>query len=207
MSRITVTTLVFALGPLIATASCSSPTSKQSAERGSASTPTPVSAQPTHFQRLGYSFAEPPGWQAVEGSLDWQVTGGGPPRVGLPAFDDFLSPGSDPRILIGKQPVPDSASLDQWIAHMRASGAITYPPEDCNPAEDHTATNLGGEPAQMVAFHCPTDGPKAAIAQVLVRHADTGWVINCFSGSGVSGDLPGLEKQCGRWISSFRFAP
>jgi hypothetical protein len=127
--------------------------------------------------------------------------------MGAPEFDDFLSSGSDPRILVGKQPVPDSAPLDQWIAHMRASGGITYPPGDCNPVENQTAGTLGGEPAQLVAFHCPTDGPKAAIVQVLARHADAGWIISCFSGSGVPGGLQGLQQQCRRWVGSFRFAP
>jgi hypothetical protein len=88
---------------------------------------------------------------------------------------------------------------------MRAAQAITYPVGDCDPAEEQVPATLGGEPAQMVAFHCPTDGPRAAIVQLLARHADTGWVVSCFSGEGVEGGLHGLEQQCQRWVGSFRF--
>src|SRR4051812_28007766 len=133
MGRVTVPAMVFACAALIATAACSRPTSQRSGQPEPAA--ASVSATPTHFHRLGYSFAIPQGWRSQEGSLDWEGVGG-PPRVGVPTFDDFLSPvDEDPRILIGEQPVRDSAPLDQWITHMRTSGAITYPPGDCNPAE------------------------------------------------------------------------
>jgi hypothetical protein len=204
MSRLTVPALALTCAALVATASCSTPTSPggQPASSGSAGASATVAS--SHFQRLGYRLAVPRGWSPLEGQLEWAQTGG-PPRIGAPAFDDFLSPTADPRILVGERPVPDAAPLDQWIDQMRIIGAISYPSGDCNPAEDQHPATLGGEPAQMLAFHCPTDGPKAAIVQVLARHADTGWVVNCFSGSGVPGGLPGLEKQCGRWLSSFRF--
>jgi hypothetical protein len=165
-----------------------------------------VSATLTHFQRLGYSFDMPEGWRFEEGYVDWEVTGG-PPRVGLPAFDDFLSPESDPRILVGERPVRDSAPLDQWIAQMRAAKAITYPVGNCNPAEEEAPFTLGGEPAQMVAFHCPSDGADAGIVQLLARHADNGWIVSCFSSTGAAGGLPNLERQCGRWLRSFQFEP
>jgi hypothetical protein len=203
MSRITVPTLVFACAALIGTTSCSPTTSQQSADTGTAS--ASASVTPTHFQRLGYSLAVPQGWHSQEGSLDWAGIGG-PPRVGVPTFDDILSPSEDPRILVGEQPVGDSAPLEQWIAYMRSVGAITYP-SGCNPAEDQSSTTLGGEPAQLLAFHCPSDGPNAVIAQVLARHADTGWVVSCFSTDGVAGGLSGWEQQCEGWMTSFRFEP
>jgi hypothetical protein len=206
MRRRTVPALVATSAALIVTTSCSSGVTSGAGPSASPAASASGSATATHFQRLGYSLAVPAGWTSHEGSTDWPVTGGGPPRVGAPAFDDFLSPSSDPRILVGSQPVADSAPLDEWITHVRTSGAITYPPEDCNAAEDQTPGTLGGEPAQLVAFHCPTDGPGAAIVQVLTRHAGNGWIVSCFSGSGVAGGLPGLEEQCRRWVGSFRFA-
>src|SRR3954447_3755728 len=197
MSRLSVPALIATVAALIGTTSCS-PAGSPKAASASASTTA------THFQRLGYSLVVPSGWTSKEGYLDWGQVGG-PPRIGAPAFDDVLSPSEDPRMLIGSQPVTDAAPLDEWIADVTASGEITYPPQDCNPPEDTTTASLGGEAAQLLAFHCPTDGPKAAIVQVLARHADSGWVVNCFSGSGVAGGLHGLEQQCRRWLTSFRF--
>jgi hypothetical protein len=212
MSRLTVPALAATCAALLGTTACSSGSSSAVQAGGSPSTSPSTSASasasatPTHFARLGYSLAVPPGWTSQEGSQDWPLTGSGPPRVAVSTFDDLLSPSSDPRILIGEQPVPDAAPLDQWIDHMRSSGAITYPPGDCNPAEQQTPGTLGGEPARLVAFHCPADGPDAAIVQVLARHAGTGWIVSCFSGSGAKGGLQGLEKECSGWVSSFRFA-
>jgi hypothetical protein len=195
--------VVTATVALVTIASCSSPSSpRRQAAPGAAST----SASQAVFHRLGYSFVPPPGWQPGEGSADWEATGG-PPRLDNAAFDSFVSASSDPRILVGKRPVRDSAPLDQWIAQMRAGHLITYPPDNCNAAEDERPAALGGEPAEMVAFHCPSDGPKAGIVQFLVRHGDSGWVVQCFSGDGIAGPLPGLEKQCGTWLESFRFQP
>jgi hypothetical protein len=202
MTRRMVPALALILGAVVATTSCSGPASHQSA--GSRSGTTSASPAATHFQRLDYSLAVPEGWRSQEGYLDGASVGG-PPRVGAPTFVDFVAPGSDPRILVGERAVPDAAPLDQWIGQMRTAQAITHPAGDCNPAEEQVPATLGGEPAQMVAFHCPTDGPRAAIVQMLARHADTGWVVSCFSGSGVSGGLHGLEQQCGRWVHSFRF--
>src|SRR4051812_27306738 len=107
MSRLTVPALVTAFAAMIGTTSCSPGASPEGGQSGKSESSASVSATATHFQRLGYDFAVPPGWTAQEGYLDWPVTGGSPPRLGAPTFDDLLSPASDPRILIGKQPVPD----------------------------------------------------------------------------------------------------
>jgi hypothetical protein len=193
------TTLATAV--LLVVVACSGPTSS-----GRGSTAATASGTATVFHRLGYRFAVPTGWQSREGSLDWEQTGG-PPRLAVPTFDAFFPPSEDPRILVGKRPVRNAAPLDRWIAQLRAGHLITYDPETCSAAEDQRSTTLGGAPAQMVAFHCPTDGPKAGAVQLLARHGDSGWVVQCFSGDGIAGPLTGLEKQCTTWLSSFRFVP
>jgi hypothetical protein len=167
---------------------------------------TAASAAAPVFHRLGYSFVAPRGWVSREGSADWASVDG-PPRLGSSAFDAFVPASADPRILVGKRPVGDSAGLDQWIARMRAGQLITYADGGCNAAEDQRPATLGGGPAVMVAFHCPTDGPTAGIVQFLARHGDSGWVVQCFSGDGVVGPLAGFEKQCATWLASFRFEP
>jgi hypothetical protein len=186
---------------LLMAASCSSASTPEGRAADARTTPTPAV-----FHRLGYRFAPPRGWLTEEGSADWAGTGV-PPRLGNSAFDAFVPPSADPRILVGKRPVPDAAGLDQWIDRIRADELITYPSGTCNAAEDQRPATLGGEPATLVAFHCPTDGPEAGIVQFLARHGDSGWVVQCFSGDGVAGALPGLEEQCATWLDSFRFDP
>ena len=186
---------------LVTIVSCSSPSSPA---RQAASTSPAASSTSHEFHRLGYSFTAPPGWQSQEGSVDWTQVGE-PPRLGDAAFDAFVPPSQDPRILVGKRSVRDSVGLADWIAQMRAGHVITYTPDTCNAAEDQQPAALASEPAVMVAFHCPTDGPTAGIVQFLVRHGDSGWVVQCFSGDGVIGPLAGFEKQCRTWLASFRF--
>lgn len=146
----------------------------------------------------------PRDWIANEGYLDWDDLDSAPHR-GTPAFDTFASPDSDPWIVVGSRRV-DGASLDQWIDELRSEGVITYEPGQCAPVEDERTTRLGGEPALMLAFHCPVDGPDAVAAQVLARHEDTGWVVMCYSETGVTGTLSEHEQQCERWLVSFEFA-
>src|SRR3954452_8970186 len=116
MTRRMVPALALIPGAVVATTSCSGPASHQSA--GSRAGTASASLVATHFQRLDYSLAVPRGWRSQEGYLDWG-SGGGPPRAGAPPFDDFLAPGSAPRLLVGERAVPDAAPLDQWIGQMR----------------------------------------------------------------------------------------
>jgi hypothetical protein len=200
MRRVSVSVLT-ATAALTAIASCSTPASDQRAGPTSAAqSPTPAVGE-----RLGYSLDAPPGWTYEQGSVAWEGTDI-PPRLGNLAFDDFVPTSMDPRILVGKRLVHGEVGLDPWIDQMRADHLITYP-DGCNAAEDERPATLGGEPAVMVAFHCPSDGPKAVVVQFLARHGDSGWVVQCFSGDGIAGPLPGLEKQCGTWLESFRFEP
>src|SRR3954462_2222010 len=115
MRRITVPALAVACVVLVATASCTPSSVRPSAESRSAG--ASISAPATSFERLGYRFDMPKGWLFQQGSEAWEATGG-PPRITVPAFDAFLSPGTDPRILVGERPVRDGAPLAQWITEM-----------------------------------------------------------------------------------------
>jgi hypothetical protein len=199
ISGFAVAVTLVALAPL---ASCSS----QSPKTPSASASAAATGTATAFNRLGYRFVVPTDWVAQEGYMDWD-TWDGPPHKGTPPFDTFMSQASDPWIVVGKRQVHDSASLDQWIEQLRSDHLITYEPGECGAVEDQRATTLGGEPAEMLGFHCPVDGPDAVAAQVLTRHGDTGWVVMCFSEKGRAGTLPEHQQQCERWLSTFQFLP
>jgi hypothetical protein len=203
MSRVRAFGLIFAFAVLALAAGCSG-THLQAEKAGDArpvSSPTP---SPAMFHRLGYRLTVPNGWIATEGYVRWEVVGG-PPHLGAPPFDTFASPESDPWIVIGKRPLTTQVSLDQWIKQMIAMKAITYQPGECKSVEDDRPTSLGGEKARMRAFHCPIDGSKAMAVQVLATHQTDGWVVMCYSQLGKAGSILGLEQQCQRWTSSFRF--
>jgi hypothetical protein len=200
MTRLRAPALAVGLAALGSVVACSGPSAPTAA---SSTTATPT-GNATQFDRLGYRFVVPQDWIANEGYLDWDDLDSKPHR-GTPAFDTFASPDSDPWIVVGSRRV-DGASLDQWIDELRSEHVITYEPDQCGPVEDERTTTLGGEPAQMLAFHCPVDGPDAVAAQVLARHEDTGWVVMCYSETGRAGALAEHEQQCERWLSSFEFA-
>jgi hypothetical protein len=197
VSRFALIVTLVALAPMV---SCSS----QSPESPSASASATATDAGTSFPRLGYRFVVPTEWIVLEGYVDWD-TWDEPPHRGTPPFDTFLSQMGDPWIVVGKRQVHDPVSLDQWIEQLRADHLITYKPGECVSVEDQRATTLGGEPAEMLGFHCPVDGPDAVAAQVLTRHGDTGWVVMCYSEKGKAGTLPEHEQQCDRWLSTFQF--
>jgi hypothetical protein len=183
---------------------CSGP-SDQASQPGSAAPSDSASPAATSFNRLGYRFAVPKDWQAQEGYLDWETLNS-IPSPGTPAFDTFSGP-LDPEvwIVIGKRPVRDSASLDQWLDQMRAAHLLTY--EECDTVEDQRNTTLDGERAELVGLGlggCPSEGPEAAEVQVRARHGDDGWVVTCFA-EGAS-DLPEFEAQCEGWLGTYEFA-
>jgi hypothetical protein len=156
------------------------------------------------FDRLGYAFAPPAGWEAIEGYLDWSG-GGGQPHRGAPQFDTFREQGleNDPWLVVGKR-ADTRSSLDQWIRHLERLEVITYPAVDCVPPERESRAVLGGEPAVLRAFHCPVDGSRAVAVMVLALHQSAGWVVLCYSETEV-GDLGDLEEKCRAWLGSFRF--
>jgi hypothetical protein len=169
-----------------------------------ASSPTgSPAADATGFDRLGYRLVVPQDWIATEGYLDWADLDAAPHR-GTPAFDTISSPEDDPWIVVGSRPAK-GMSLARWIDTLRSDQVITYASDVCGPVEDERSMTLGGEPARMLAFHCPVDGPDAVAAQVLARHQDTGWVVMCYSERGRAGKLAEHEEQCERWLSSFEF--
>lgn len=184
-----------------ALASCSGTASPTSSPSGAADT-----GPATDFQRLGYRFVVPADWAIQEGYMAWEEWDGAPHR-GTPPFDTFMSQASDPWIVVGKRQVHDAATLDQWIEQLRSAGLITYEAHECRPVENRSVTTLGGEPAHMLGFHCPVDGPHAVAAQVLARHDDAGWVVMCFSERGKAGALPDHQRQCEKWLSTFEFLP
>jgi hypothetical protein len=204
MGRARVAYLLLALFLLWVAAGCSGAQQGRDKE-GSATTASSPTTSPVIFHRLGYIFSAPSGWYAQEGYLDWEDWAA-PPHRGTPPFDTFTSPDEgDPWILVGKRPLRSNQTLGQWIKHLVATKAITYPADECRPVEHERATTLGKEPARMRAFHCPVDGPKAAAAQVLATHKNEGWIVMCYSEEGKVGPLPALEQQCERWLSTFRF--
>jgi hypothetical protein len=193
--------LVFTL--LAWTAGCSGIAQRTDNAGGTGPASSPATG-PTVFHRLGYRFAVPSGWSATEGVLPWEGTGN-PPHRSAPAFDTFATPDSDPWIVVGKRPLTTKVSLEQWIKQLIATKVITYHPDECKSVEDDRATDLGGEKARMLAFHCPIDGPKAIAVQVLATHNNDGWVVMCYSELGKVGPISGIEQQCERWLSSFQF--
>jgi hypothetical protein len=138
----------------------------------------------------------------TEGSARWKQS---PPHKDAPEFDTFDSRDGDPWIVIGKRPLAGKFSLGKWIEKMTVIHAITYGQFECTAVEDDRATSLGGEKARIHAFHCPVDGPVAIAVQVLVTHNDFGWVAMCYSEGDEAGQIPAFEKQCMRWLSTFRF--
>ncbi len=200
VSRLVLAMTLVALGTLI---SCSSH-SPRTAPASASATATDTA---TAFHRLGYRFVVPTDWVAHEGYVEWDTWDGHPPHRGSPPFDTFMARDADPWIVVGKRQVHDSASLAQWIEQLRSEHLITYQPGECGPVEDQRATTLGGEPAEMLGFHCPVDGPDAVAAQVVARHEDTGWVVMCYSEQGRAGALPEHQEQCERWLSTFQFLP
>ncbi len=202
MTRHSASVLAVTLAALASVISCSGqavPRSDSSASEG------PAEAAATQFDRLGYRFVVPAGWVAQEGYVDWD-TWDGAPHKGTPPFDTFMATDSDPWIIVGKRQVQDSAPLDEWIDRLEADKAITYDAGECAPAEERRRTTLGGEPGEMLAFHCPVDGPAAVAAQILVRHEDSGWVLMCYSEAGKAGNLAEHQDQCERWLSTFEFS-
>jgi hypothetical protein len=194
--------MIFAFVVLALAAGCSG-THQQTDGTGVRPVSSPMPS-PAVFHRLGYRFTVPNGWYAMEGHRPWEGVGDPPHQFAAP-FDTFLAPEADPWIVIGKRLLTTKVSLDQWIKQLIAIKAITYQPEECKSVEDDRPTSLGGESARMRAFHCPIDGPKAIAVQVLATHHTDGWVVMCYSEQGKAGPLPGLEQQCQRWLSSFRF--
>jgi hypothetical protein len=205
MGRARASCLLFVVALLASAVGCSGTPDRTDNAGGTGRVSSPAPG-PALFHRLGYRFAVPSGWFAIEGSIPWDDVAG-PPHRGSPAFDTFASPESDPWIVVGKRPVTAKVSLEQWIKQLIATRAITYEPEECKSVEDDRATSLGGEKARMRAFHCPVDGPKAIAVQVLATHNKDGWVVMCFSELGKAGPISGLEQQCERWLSSFQFLP
>jgi hypothetical protein len=150
---------------------------------------------------LGYWFIVPTGWSAREGSLDWEA---GPAHKGLPDVDTFAARDGDPWLVLQKRRLSGHPSLSAWIARMTAREDITYP--QCAEVQRLGTATLGGAVAQIRAFHCPVDGPKALAVQVLATHGGFGWVALCYSESGETGPLPDAEHQCSSWLQGFRFA-
>jgi hypothetical protein len=202
MTRVTRCAIVVTLVALAAVVSCSGPSPTSPPASSSAT----AAEAGTSFPRLGYRFVVPTDWVVLEGYLEWDAWDE-PPHRGTPPFDTFMSQTSDPWIVVGKRQVHDSASLDQWIEQLRVARLITYDPDQCVSTEDQRATSLADEPAQMLGFHCPVDGPDAVAAQVVARHGDTGWVVMCFSEKVKAGNLSEHEQQCERWLSTFQFMP
>jgi hypothetical protein len=201
MARHTAPVFAVTLIALASVVSCSDQATQTSAPSASE---TPAEAT-TQFGRLGYRFVVPAGWIAQEGYMDWDTWSGAPHR-GTPPFDTFMSTDSDPWIIVGKRQVQDSVPLGEWIDRLQTDQVITYEAGECAPVEDRHVTTLGGEPAEMLAFHCPVDGPDAVAAQVLAKHEDTGWVVMCYSEKGRAGALAEHQQQCERWLSAFEFA-
>jgi hypothetical protein len=121
-------------------------------------------------------------------------------------FDTFVAPGlvRDPWMVVGKRTVAEAVSVDEWIRQMTAIKAITYPDRQCAAVEDEQTSELGGEEARLLAFHCPVDGPDAVAAQILAKHGRAGWLVMCYSEEKL-GSLEALEQHCAEWLRGFAF--
>jgi hypothetical protein len=201
MTRQSASVLAVALAALASAISCSG----QATDSREAPARHSAAQVATEFDRLGYRLVVPAGWVAQEGYMDWDSWDGSPHR-GTPPFDTFLSMDSDPWIVVGKRQVHDAAPLDEWVDRLQSDQVITYEAGECSAPEERRPTTLGGETAEMLAFHCPIDGPAAVAAQVIARHEDTGWVVMCYSEEGKTGSLAEHQDQCERWLSTFTFA-
>lgn len=107
--------------------------------------------------------------------------------------------------MVGRRPVSDGASLDQWMEHMRKTKTITYAPSVCVSPERSSEASLGGEAARVLSFHCPVDGPLAVATQVLTIHQGQGYAAMCYDEDPPRGPIPDFEQACLRLLEGFAF--
>jgi hypothetical protein len=154
------------------------------------------------FEGRGYRFTTPPGWSAKRGIGQWDE--GVSPARNVVGFDTFASYQGDPWLVIGRRPA-GGASLKQWIIEMTTTKTITYPASTCSTPEHISPAALGGAAAELRWFHCPVDGPHAVGVQVLALHRGNGYVVMCYSESGVAGTAPAMAAVCQDWLRLFHF--
>lgn len=107
--------------------------------------------------------------------------------------------------MIGRRPVSNGASVDEWVEHMRKTRTISYPPSVCASPERSSRSSLGGETALVLSFHCPVDGPLAVATQVLTMHRGLGYAAMCYDEDPPREPLPEFEQACLRLLEGFAF--
>ena len=194
--------LVLVVAATMLAAACTVPQpSRTPAPHSTTGSPTP---SPTLFTGPGYVMAMPVGSYSVAGVGEWNE--GVSPARRVAGFDTFQTPGGGPWIVIGRRPVSDGASLDQWVEHMRKTRTISYPSSVCVSPETRSVASLGGEAAIVLSFHCPVDGPLALATQVLTMHRGSGYAAMCYDEDPPRGALTEFQRACLSLLEGFAFS-
>lgn len=194
--------LLLVVATTMLAAACTAPQpSRTPATHSTTGSPAP---SPTPFTGRGYVMAMPVGSYSLAGFGEWHE--GVSPARRVAGFDTFQTPGGGPWIVIGRRPVSDGASLDQWVEHMRKTRTINYPPSVCMSPERSSLASLGGETALVLSFHCPVDGPLALATQVLTMHRGLGYAAMCYDEDPPRGPLPEFEQACLSLLEGFAFS-
>jgi hypothetical protein len=114
-------------------------------------------------RKYPYSIALPAGWSASPGTVPWD---GKDLSAEGPYADLFTAPNGT---MAWAAAEPTTKSLPALVAEQAAIGAKLHP---CSKPESKEPISLGGDPAQLIAMHCPAKG-GILVATTAVIHNGT----------------------------------